>query len=112
MSQHIVCFEGRRFGIQHPVWNEFRKLGEFDLHETRPPSREGIIGAIQGASVLVTDDIGIDAAMLEELPTLRLISVWGTGYDAATVALRRQGCLRVIQDQRSSSLPRTPDNPG
>ena len=41
--------------------------------------------ALEGATVLVGDDMGIDDAMLARLPNLKIISMWGTGYDDTDV---------------------------
>lgn len=81
----IVCFETSRFGRELSVWDDFRRLGVLELHDTRPPSREDLIAALEGAAVLVGDDMGIDDAMFARLPDLKMISMWGTGYDDTDV---------------------------
>ncbi len=85
ITPKIVCLEVSRFGRELAFWNELRCLGELDLHDTRPESREGLMTALEGATVLVGDDMGIDDAMLARLPNLKMISMWGTGYDDTDV---------------------------
>ncbi|MEU9354532.1 NAD(P)-dependent oxidoreductase [Streptomyces griseoloalbus] len=62
-----------------------RKCGEVDVHSTPPADAEEIKRRLSGADVAVLGWTPLDDALLRQLPDLRMISVWATGYDYVDV---------------------------
>ncbi|GGW52370.1 glycerate dehydrogenase [Streptomyces griseoloalbus] len=62
-----------------------RKWGEVEAHATPPADAEDIKRRLKSADVAVLGWTVLDDTLLRQLPDLRMISVWATGYDYVDV---------------------------
>jgi len=77
LKPRIIAFKGSRFGMDCPIWDEFRKLGDLHLCENIPEDPVGLVAAAREDVLLLTDDIGIDETALKRMPNLRMINQRG-----------------------------------
>jgi len=74
-------------------WTAVAALGDLVVHERTPA--EKILARAAGADVLLTNKVPLTAAMLEQLPVLKLICVLATGFNVVDVAAARRRGIPV-----------------
>ncbi|HYC53787.1 MAG TPA: D-2-hydroxyacid dehydrogenase [Candidatus Binatia bacterium] len=88
----IVVLDGATLNPGDNPWDAVAALGELEVHDRTPA--EAVIQRANGASVVLTNKTPIDAAALEALPQLRMISVLATGTNVIDlVAAERAGVV-------------------
>lgn len=84
----IVILDGGTLNPGDIPWTAIEKLGETAVYDRTPA--ESIIDRSRGASVLVINKVKLPAAVLEQLPNLKLITVTATGFDCVDAAAARR----------------------
>ena len=80
----IVILDGHTANPGDLSWEGLGKLGELTVYErTRP---EELLERADGADVLLTNKVIIDAQAMAALPCLRYIGVLATGYNVVDIA--------------------------
>ena len=88
----IVILDGHTANPGDLSWDGLGQIGELTVYErTRP---EELLSRAEGAEVLLTNKVVIDAAAMTALPRLRYIGVLATGYNVVDIAeARRRGIV-------------------
>lgn len=70
------------------AWMSLQRLAEATLHDSLPGSQAELIRRLQGADAAlnIRASSSFDALLFAACPTLRLVSVWGTGIDNIDLA--------------------------
>ncbi len=70
------------------AWASLQRLAEATLHDSLPGSRAELIRRLQGADAAlnIRASSRFDEPLFAACPTLRLVSVWGTGVDNIDLA--------------------------
>ncbi len=82
----------------YPVWDEERLNATFTTHRYFEAADKAAFLAANGAGirgVATRGELGANRAMIEALPDLEIISVYGVGYDAVDLAAARERGIRV-----------------
>lgn len=82
----------------YPIWDEERLNAHFTMHRYfEAPDKAAFLaghgGNIRG--IATRGELGADRAMIEALPKLEIISVYGVGYDAIDLNAARERDIRV-----------------
>ena len=56
-------------------------LGELEVYDSVPSSLDEFVGRIKDAEIVVVGRYGVSAEAFRHAPSLKLISLWQTGYD-------------------------------
>lgn len=85
----IVCLDRVPADVGDIQWDRVRAQGELVLYDHTTP--EQIVERAQGATIVLTNKVRLNAETLGALPALRMIGVLATGYDVVdTDAVRAQ----------------------
>lgn len=82
----------------YPAWDEERLNARFTMHRYFESADKAAFLAELGASVrgiATRGELGASRAMIEALPKLEIISVYGVGFDAVDLAAARERGIRV-----------------
>jgi glycerate dehydrogenase len=82
----IVVLDGRT--LSDLSWDAVAAHGELVVHQETSPS--ATIERAQGAAIVLTNKVRLDAATIVALPDLRFVGVLATGYDVVDVEAARQ----------------------
>ena len=82
----------------YPKWDEDALDSQFTMHryyqaEDKESLLSGIAGSVRGLAT--KGDLGVTREVLEALPNLEIISVYGVGYDGVDVKFARERGVRV-----------------
>ena len=82
----------------YPKWDEDALDSQFTMHryyqaEDKEALLSGIAGSVRGLAT--KGDLGVTREVLEALPKLEIISVYGVGYDGVDVDFARERGVRV-----------------
>ena len=80
---NIVILDGYTANPGDLSWDGLRELGELKVYERTAP--EELLGRAEGAEVLLTNKVIIDAKAMAALPCLRYIGVLATGYNVVDI---------------------------
>jgi glycerate dehydrogenase len=89
----IVVLDGHTLNPGDNPWTEVERWGELTVYERTPV--EEIIARAAEAEIVLTNKAPLDAAVIESLPRLRMISVLATGYNVVDVAAARRRGIAV-----------------
>jgi len=89
----IVVLDGYTLNPGDNPWDDVAALGDFAVHDRTPDDL--ILERARGAEILLTNKTPLTADTLDQLPTLRFISVLATGYNVVDVAAARERGVRV-----------------
>ena len=84
----IVVLDGHAVNPGDLSWAGYEKLGELAVYPRSNP--EDVIARAQGADAVFTSKVSLRRESLEQLPTLRYIGVFGTGYDVIDIPAARE----------------------
>jgi glycerate dehydrogenase len=88
----IVVLDGYTANPGDLTWEEFTRLGEFQVYDRTPP--EQVVPRAAGAEAVLTNKTVIARHAISALPALRYIGVLATGYNIIdTVAARERGIV-------------------
>ncbi|MFO8065566.1 MAG: D-2-hydroxyacid dehydrogenase [Spirochaetota bacterium] len=88
--ESIVALDAHGVNPGDLSWHEFERLGRLQVYAHS--SREQIIPRARGASAVLTDMLPLGEREFAELPDLRYVGLFATGYDQVDVeAARRRG---------------------
>ncbi|WP_419913771.1 2-hydroxyacid dehydrogenase [Hoeflea sp.] len=82
----------------YPAWDEEPLNAEFEMHryfeaDDKPAFLTGCAGSVRG--IATRGEMGADRTMIEALPNLEIISVYGVGFDAVDLDAARERGIRV-----------------
>lgn len=80
----IVILDGYTANPGDLSWDGLRNLGELTVYDRTAP--EDLLSRAEGAEVLLTNKVIIDASAMAVLPNLRYIGVLATGYNVVNIA--------------------------
>ena len=80
----IVILDGFTANPGDLSWDKLRKLGKLEVYDRTAP--EELLTRAEGAEVLLTNKVIIDAEAMSALPCLRYIGVTATGYNVVDIA--------------------------
>lgn len=80
----IVVLDGATLAGNDLGWEPLQALGACTIHERTPADLT--LQRAQGAEILLTNKVLLDAAILAQLPELRYIGVLATGYNVVDIA--------------------------
>lgn len=88
----IVITDGFTLNPGDLNWQQIESMGELSIYERTPAGT--IIDRCRDADIVLTNKVPFDAATLEQLPRLKMISVTATGYNVIDVhAAREKGIV-------------------
>ena len=79
----IVILDGYTANPGDLSWDGLRELGELMVYDRTAP--EQLLSRAEGAEVLLTNKVVIDAKAMASLPDLRYIGVLATGYNVVDI---------------------------
>jgi phosphoglycerate dehydrogenase-like enzyme len=62
-------------------WARLREMGDVSYHIDYPATESELIARIGEADIIVGADVEFSSEVIMSNPILRMISIWGTGYD-------------------------------
>jgi len=80
----IVILDGYTINPGDNPWTPVASLGECTIYDRTPP--ELVLERAREAAIILTSKVKLTAAILEQLPQLRYISLLATGYNNVDVA--------------------------
>jgi glycerate dehydrogenase len=84
----IVVLDGYTTNPGDLSWGELEQYGELIVYDRTMPA--DVVGRAQGAEIVLTNKVPLDAATLAGLPELRYIGVMATGYNIVDVAAAKE----------------------
>jgi len=79
----IVILDGHTANPGDLSWDGLRELGELTVYDRTAPGQ--LLQRAEGAEVLLTNKVIIDAGVMAALPSLRYIGVLATGYNVVDI---------------------------
>ena len=98
----IVILDGFTANPGDLSWDELRKLGKLEVYDRTAP--EELLTRAEGAEVLLTNKVIIDAEAMSVLPCLRYIGVTATGYNVVDIAEAHQRNIVVTNIPAYSTM--------
>lgn len=98
----IVILDGFTANPGDLSWDELRKLGKLEVYDRTAP--EELLSRAEGAEVLLTNKVIIDAKAMSVLPCLRYIGVTATGYNVVDIAEAHQRNIVVTNIPAYSTM--------
>ena len=89
----IVVLDGRPLSVDRAAWAGLDPFGEVVLYEAS--AGEEIRSRAQGAAILITNKAPIGAALIDESPALRFVTLTATGFDCVDIAAARKRGIPV-----------------
>ena len=80
----IVILDGHTANPGDLSWDGLREYGELEVYDRTAPTE--LLSRAEGAEVLLTNKVIIDAKTMAALPCLRYIGVLATGYNVVDIA--------------------------
>ena len=80
----IVILDGYTANPGDLSWDRLKELGELTVYDRTTP--EQLLCRAEGADILLTNKVIIDAKAMNALPDLRYIGVLATGYNVVDIA--------------------------
>ena len=82
-GRRLVILDGYTANPGDLSWDGLREFGELQVYDRTAP--EELLGRAEGAEVLLTNKVIIDAKAMAALPSLRYIGVLATGYNVVDI---------------------------
>lgn len=88
----IVILDGHTANPGDLSWDGLREYGELEVYDRTAPA--DLLSRAEGAEVILTNKVIIDAKTMAALPCLRYIGVLATGYNVVDIAeVHRRGIV-------------------
>lgn len=98
----IVILDGFTANPGDLSWDKLRELGKLEVYDRTAP--EELLTRAEGAEVLLTNKVIIDAEAMSALPCLRYIGVTATGYNVVDIAEAHQRNIVVTNIPAYSTM--------
>jgi phosphoglycerate dehydrogenase-like enzyme len=82
-----------------------RSAGELTLYQGTPVNRDEILNRARGAGVLISGWTDYPEGIFDQLPDLRLISLWSTGTDCVDLSSAQKAGIRITNVPGYASNP-------
>jgi glycerate dehydrogenase len=89
----IVALDGHTLNPGDNSWAPVEALGELAVYDKTPDDL--IVTRAQGATVILTNKVPLTAAIFDQLPDLKFVSVTATGYNVVDVEAARARGIAV-----------------
>lgn len=90
----IVAIDGYTLNPGDNPWDSVAALGEFSVFDHSTP--EQTLERAKHAEVIVTNKAALTAAMMAQLPQLKLVAVTATGFNVVDIAYARTRGIPVV----------------
>ena len=98
----IVVLDGFTANPGDLSWDELGEIGKLEVYDRTAP--EELLSRAEGAEVLLTNKVIIDAETMAALPCLRYIGVTATGYNVVDIAEAHQRNIIVTNIPAYSTM--------
>ena len=98
----IVIFDGYTANPGDLSWERLKELGELEVYDRTAPGQ--LLERAEGAEVLLTNKVIIDAKAMAALPSLRYIGVLATGYNVVDIEEARRRGIAVTNIPAYSTM--------
>lgn len=98
----IVILDGHTANPGDLSWERLKELGELEVYDRTAPGQ--LLERAEGADVLLTNKVIIDAKAMAALPSLRYIGVLATGYNVVDIAEARRRGIAVTNIPAYSTM--------
>ncbi|MBQ0048942.1 MAG: D-2-hydroxyacid dehydrogenase [Bacteroidales bacterium] len=102
MKHKIVILDGHGLNPGDFSWDAIAALGDLTVYERTAP--EDVVARCNGAQLVLTNKVVIDASIMAQLATLRFIGVLATGYNTIDIDAARQRGI-VVSNIPAYSTP-------
>lgn len=89
----IAILDGYAVNPGDLSWEGIKKLGACAIYDRTPP--ELTVERVKNADVVLTNKVVIDQAVIEQLPKLKYIGVFATGYNVVDLAAAKKAGITV-----------------
>ena len=98
----IVILDGYTANPGDLSWERLKELGELEVYDRTAPGQ--LLERAEGAEVLLTNKVIIDAKAMAALPHLRYIGVLATGYNVVDIEEARRRGIAVTNIPAYSTM--------
>jgi len=84
----IVVLDGYALNPGDLSWDALQELGDVTIHDRSAPDE--VVPRAKGAVIVLTNKTVVDRAAIAQLPELRYIGAFATGYDNIDIAAARE----------------------
>lgn len=100
----IVILDGYTLNPGDLSWDWLQPFGEVVVYDRTPAG--DVVGRCAGADAVITNKVSLDAAILQQLPSLKYIGVTATGYNIIDTAMARAKGILVanVPDYGTASV--------
>ena len=98
----IVILDGYTANSGDLSWERLKELGELEVYDRTAPGQ--LLERAEGAEVLLTNKVIIDAKAMAALPHLRYIGVLATGYNVVDIEEARRRDIAVTNIPAYSTM--------
>lgn len=98
----IVVMDGQVTTLGHIGWEELGKYGDFTFYDRTP--KEEIVSRAHDADIVITNKVPFRADTLSQLPRLKMIAVFATGYNIIDCEAARQHGVAVCNVPAYSTM--------
>ena len=98
----IVILDGYTANPGDLSWERLKELGELEVYDRTAPGQ--LLERAEGAEVLLTNKVIIDAKAMAALPSLRYIGVLATGYNVVDIEEARRRGIAVTNIPAYSTM--------
>lgn len=98
----IVFLDGYAANPGDIDWTPWNTLGEVTIYDRTAPA--DVLSRSQGAEIILTNKVILDAAIIAQLPALRYIGVLATGYNVVDLAAAREHGIIVTNIPAYSTM--------
>jgi glycerate dehydrogenase len=93
LPMKLVVLDGFCLNPGDLSWDELRELGDVEVYDRTPIGE--VVSRLADVDYAITNKTPISAAAIDQLPKLRFISVFATGYDVVDVAAAKRRGIPV-----------------
>jgi glycerate dehydrogenase len=92
-TMKIVALDGRPLFADRDAWAGLDRFGQVEVYQYS--SADEIRARAQGAGILITNKAPIGAALIDDCPELRFVTLTATGFDCVDIAAARRRGIPV-----------------
>lgn len=91
----IVILDGYTENPGDLSWDALREFGEVTIYDRTPYNDEEIIKRLSGADIAITNKTPINRYTIDNVPTLKFITILATGYNIVDIAYAKEKGIPV-----------------